>query len=134
MTTFTPTQVMMCEVEYSLEEFWADLCPFIASTCPTFSGEKLDRYQHLVYQILYFAFNENAQEQGDKQLKEQLHLPEGLAEGILEFYKEDFEMLKSIIMGMFLRNLRESFGILSDAQNIRLVNARLKLFHSKYNL
>ncbi len=131
--TFTPKQVMLCEVEYSLEGFWHDLAERVFEKYPSISkaGEgRLISCQRAVYQVLYFAFNFKSPEEIDESLK----IPTGMAEAILACHVDDFEMLKSVIMGMFLRNLQESSGILSDDQNLRLVNAQLRIFHQKYHL
>lgn len=131
--TFTSKQVMLCEVEYSLEDFWHDLAEKVLEKYPSVAsagGERLVSCQRAVYQVLYFAFNFKSPEEIDQTLK----IPTGMAEAILACHVDDFEMLKSVIMGMFLRNLQESSGILSDDQNIRLLNAQLRIFHQKYFL
>jgi len=129
-TNFNPRDVMLCKVEYTLEDFWRDLLERVSEIYSTFPKEKVEAFRHLIYQILYFTFNEKT----PQDIEKQFGLPEGIVEAVLACHKDDFEMLKSVIMGMSLRNMQEVSGVMDDDQNIVLLNAQLRNFHKKYNL
>ena len=55
-------------------------------------------------------------------------------ETVMDMNKENTEMLRHIHMAMFLKNLEISGGLISDSDNLRLLNAELKRFHLQNNL
>ncbi len=121
---------MLGKVEYTLPMFWKDLLRSVEEEYPGAEKLKYESIQRLAYQVIYAAcIGKRAEE-----IDENMGLPEGLAESILFYHPDDVKMLKAIIMGMFLRNLKSSFGLLNDSLNLQMVNAQLRQFHMTYNL
>lgn len=127
---FTHKQVLVADVDYSLEEFWMDLGSLICEQFCMFSEAKQRALQHMVYQILYFSFLGLSEEEIQKKLR----LPSKFAEMLLDAYQEQKEMLGAVIMSQFIKNLRKTGGLLSDTHNLELMNANLRTFHKAHNL
>lgn len=130
MSNFTVREVMLAEVEYSLEEFWSDLGQNITGAFQSLTKEQCAAVQHIVYQVLYFTFIGY----DEKTIEGMLKLPGDLTESILKHYLEKKEMLEAVIMSQFIKNLNRTHGLLSDGQNLELVNAHLRAFHNSHNL
>lgn len=127
---FTPSQVMLCEVSYSLEEFLRDLRAEMEYNFPQYSAQKLEEIAKLFYRVMYFSFNGRT----SQEIADTVGIKKDFVDIILKDHKSDVEMLGSVIMSKFLRNLREASGLLSDCNNLDLVNAEVRNFHALNNL
>jgi len=127
---FTASQVMLCEVSYTLEEFLRDLHAEVKYNFPQYSEQKLEEIAKLFYRVMYFSFNGRT----SQEIAHTIGIKKDFADLILKDRKGDVEMLGSVIMGKFLRNVREAGGLLSDCDNLDLVNAEVRNFHALNNL
>lgn len=127
---FTPSQVSTGEVDYKLEDFLRDLRVEIDTNFPEYEDDKRKSLCRLFYGVMYFKFNGHANSEIAKTFK----VDAELVKIIENENKANMEMLGGIIMNVFLKNLQETNGMLSEAENLRLTNAKLKHFHSINNL
>lgn len=127
---FTPSQVSLGEVHYTLEDFLRDLQVEIDTNHPEYNEEQRKRLCQLFYDVMYFNFIGR----DHKEIAGMLKIDPEFATIIIHNNKANIDMLGAIIMNIFLKNMEETKGLLSDEENVQLVNAELRRFHELHNL
>ncbi|OGJ45856.1 hypothetical protein A2263_03630 [Candidatus Peregrinibacteria bacterium RIFOXYA2_FULL_33_21] len=127
---FTATEVLQGKVKYTLDEFLRDLEEELTYNFESLTKEQIKQFTRLVYQILYFTFIKNNPKEVSKTLNQDIEL----VKTVLEANQDNLEMLESIIMSQFMRNIDETNGFITESLNLELTNAYLKSFHSKLKI
>jgi hypothetical protein len=127
---FTPSAVSIGKVKYTLEDFLRDLRVEVITNFPKLDEQQLEQICRLFYGVMYFWFNGCEGAEISKTFK----VDPKFVEAILANNKANMDMLGAIIMNIFLKNLQETQGVLSDTENILMVNARLMKFHEIHKL
>ncbi|MCX6734512.1 MAG: hypothetical protein NTZ25_01215 [Candidatus Peregrinibacteria bacterium] len=127
---FTTSQVSIGEVDYKLEDFLRDLRVETDTNFPKYNDEQKERLFKLFYGVMYFKFNGH----DGKEIGKTFNVDPEFVEIIVNENKANIEMLGAIIMNVFLKNLQDTNGMLSDAENLCLMNAGLRRFHTQHNL
>lgn len=127
---FTPLQVWKGEIEYTLDQFYEDFKEEVAYNFKKLPSKRLKDLIRLMYQVMYFFLVTGSKEG----IQERLPYNAELIDLIIDNSKENVEMLKAIIIAKFLRNLKQSNGLLNESLNMELVNAELHHFHEEHNL
>jgi hypothetical protein len=127
---FKIEDVYIGDVEYGLEDFLRDLKEEIDFNFKDMDARKKKRLCHVFYNIMHcsvIGLNKN-------KILEIFKLDDEGYKMMMDINKENAEMLQSIHMAMFLRNLKVSNGFVSDEDNFKLINGELRKFHIKHNL
>lgn len=127
---FTSSQVCLGEVHYALEDFLRDLQQEIDTNFPQYNEQQREKLCSLFYSVMFFEFTGHLH----TEISRTFGIDPEFVEIIVANHKENIDMLGAIIMGIFLKNLQDTRGLLSDDQNLQLINAELRHFHSLYNL
>ena len=127
---FTATEVLQGKVKYTLDEFLRDLEEELTYNFESLTKEQIKQFTRLVYQILYFTFIKNNPKEVSKTLNQDIEP----VKTVLEANQDNLEMLESIIMSQFMRNIDETNGFITESLNLELTNAYLKSFHSKLKI
>lgn len=128
---FTTKQVMKGEVDYDLEQFFEDLREEVDYNFnEVFEPDRLKNVAELFYRVMYFMTLGISVDDVTKKIGAKKEF----VQVIIDLNEENLKMLVAIIQGLFLKNLQESGGYLSDSLNLRMVNAQMRKFHKKHKL
>lgn len=127
---FEVKDVVRGKVEYGLEDFVRDLKEEVEINFGDMSVEKKEYLFKAFYRFMHFSVIGSEKEK----MKEWLKLDDDGYDIMVGMLEDNMKMLEAIHMSMFLGNLQASKGFISERDNFRLLNDRLRRFHLKHNL
>ncbi len=127
---FTSSQVSLGKIDYKLEDFLRDFREEIDTNFPKHNDQEKKHICGLFYGVMYHKFNGYDDENISKIFK----IDPEFVKIIAKENKANIDMLSAIIMNIFLRNMQETGGLLSDEENLKLVNTEVRRFHELHKL
>lgn len=124
------SEILTGKIDYNLEDFLEDLRKEVKNEYSELDGERSKQMLGLVYAVLFRSILG----QQEKELNEKLGSEEDVIKFILENHEDAYEVLKMLLQGKYLKNLRDFKGRINTGINLTLLNSELHNFHCKHKL